>query len=131
MPLIRIDTAARHDETATADRLRALGDAVHQAITETIDVPRDDRFQILNSHPAGRLSYDRGYLGIERDEDFVIVAITMRAGRTDTQKAALYRRIADLVQERTGIEPRNVMVSITENQPADWSFGDGVGQYIS
>jgi hypothetical protein len=30
----------------------------------------------------------------------------------------------------TDTEPRNVFVTIHENQFADWSFGDGVAQYL-
>ncbi|GAA3466582.1 hypothetical protein GCM10018965_011340 [Nonomuraea roseola] len=48
------------------------------------------------------------------------------AGSTSLLHAqALYRRIAELAQEYAGTEPRNVLVTITENEPIDWSFGDG------
>ncbi|CAM5238344.1 hypothetical protein SGLAM104S_09366 [Streptomyces glaucescens] len=30
---------------------------------------------------------------------------------------------------RTGTEPRNVFVTLTENEPIDWSLGDGEAQY--
>jgi phenylpyruvate tautomerase PptA (4-oxalocrotonate tautomerase family) len=73
--------------------------------------------------------YDAHYLGVHRDDDIVFVAITMRSGRTADQKQALYRRIAELAKEYAGTEPRNVFVTITENEPLDWSFGNGVAQY--
>lgn len=126
MPLVRIDVLSEPN----ADRLPAIGDAVHQAMTETIDVPADDRFQILTSHAAGRLRYDPGYLGVRRDDDIVYVAITLRAGRTTDQKTALYRRATELIAEATGIEPRNVLFSLTENSEADWSMGEGVAQML-
>lgn len=125
MPLVRIDALPVHDDAT----LTALGDAVHQAMTETIDVPRDDFFQIL-TRSDGHLRYDPGYLGIRRDDGVVFVSITMRVGRTYAQKKALYARIAELASERAGIEPRNVFVSVTENHPVDWSFGEGVAQYL-
>lgn len=127
MPLVRIDVLSEPN----ADRLPAIGDAVHQAMTETINVPADDRFQILNSHAADRLRYDPGYLGVRRDDEIVYVAITMRAGRTNDQKTALYRRATELIAEATGIEPRNVFFSLTENHEADWSLGEGVAQMLS
>jgi hypothetical protein len=40
-------------------------------------------------------------------------------------------RIAELAQERAGIEPRNILVTVTENHQVDWSFGEGVAQYLS
>jgi phenylpyruvate tautomerase PptA (4-oxalocrotonate tautomerase family) len=50
----------------------------------------------------------------------------MRAGRTAAQKQAMYRRIAELAQEYAGTEPRNVFITVAENESIDWSLGDGV-----
>ena len=126
MPFVRID-AVRADEK----RLAALGRAVHDALVDAIGIPKDDLFQVLTSHDGTRrlFRYDGHYLGVHRDDDIVFVAITMRSGRTAGQKQALYRRIAELAEEYAGTEPRNVFVTITENEPLDWSFGDGVAQY--
>jgi phenylpyruvate tautomerase PptA (4-oxalocrotonate tautomerase family) len=54
----------------------------------------------------------------------------MRSGRTSEQKQALYRRIAELAHEYAGTKPQNMFITVTENEPADWSFSDGVAQYI-
>ncbi len=67
--------------------------------------------------------------GVRRDDSLVIVAVTMRAGREAEVKRAMYRRIAELVGERTGTDPANVFVTVTENASADWSFGHGLAQY--
>jgi phenylpyruvate tautomerase PptA (4-oxalocrotonate tautomerase family) len=126
MPFVRID-ALRADRP----RLDALGRAVHDALVETVGIPADDLFQVLVSHDGatGVLRYDADYLGVHRDDDVVFVAITMRSGRTAAQKQALYRRIAELAREYAGTEPRNVLVTVTENDPVGWSFGEGVAQY--
>ncbi|MFF5979003.1 tautomerase family protein [Streptomyces olindensis] len=126
MPFIRIDTLR-----AGPERLAALGRAVHDALTETIGIPPDDRFQVLVDHDgtSSTLRYD-DYLGVRRDDGVVYVAITLRTGRTPAQKRALYRRIAELAQAYAGTEPRNVFVVLTENAPADWSLGEGVAQYL-
>ncbi|AHI01448.1 tautomerase family protein [Kutzneria albida] len=126
MPLVRVDALR-----ATGERLDALGRAVHDALVETIGIPPDDRFQILTGHDgtSSTLRFDN-YLGVHRDEGIVYVAITMRAGRTTAQKQALYRRIAELAQEYAGTEPRNVFITLTENESADWSLGNGVAQYV-
>jgi phenylpyruvate tautomerase PptA (4-oxalocrotonate tautomerase family) len=127
MPLVRIDTLG-----ANRDRLDALGRAVHDAMVETIGIPPDDLFQVLTGHDgaSGALRYDPDYLGVHRDNGVVFVAITLRSGRAPAQKQALYRRIAELVQERTGTAPGNVFITLTENEPIDWSFGDGIVQYV-
>ncbi|MFD9863294.1 tautomerase family protein [Streptomyces alboflavus] len=125
MPFVRIDALE-----AGPDRLDALGRAVHDALVETIGIPADDRFQVLSGHGGGgsTLRYD-DYLGVRRDSGIVYVAITMRSGRTPDQKRALYRRIAELAHAYAGTEPRNVFVTVTENESIDWSLGDGVAQY--
>jgi phenylpyruvate tautomerase PptA (4-oxalocrotonate tautomerase family) len=127
MPFVRID-ALRADRA----RLDALGRAVHEAMIHAIGIPADDLFQVLTSHDGaiGTITYDPGYLGVHRDDNIVYVDITMRAGRTDGQKKALYAKIAELAGEYAGIEPRNVFVTIHENQLVDWSFGNGIAQYV-
>jgi phenylpyruvate tautomerase PptA (4-oxalocrotonate tautomerase family) len=127
MPFVRID-ALRAD----AAKLDGLGRAVHDALVEAIGIPADDLFQVLASHDGttGMFRYDQDYLGVHRDDGLVYIDITMRAGRTSDQKKALYARIAELAGKYAGTEPRNVFVTIHENQFADWSFGDGVGQYL-
>ncbi|EPH45372.1 tautomerase family protein [Streptomyces aurantiacus] len=125
MPFVRIDVLG-----TDTGRLDALGRAVHDALMETIGIPPDDRFQVLTAHDGSRgtLRHD-DYLGVRRDDGIVYVAITMRSGRTPAQKRALYRRIAELAEEYAGTEPRNVFVTVTENESVDWSLGNGVAQY--
>ncbi|MFC8067978.1 tautomerase family protein [Streptomyces sp. NPDC057293] len=127
MPFVRIDAHG-----TGADRLDALGRAVHDALVETLGIPHDDRFQVLTGHDGtrGALRYD-DYLGVHRDEGIVFVAITLRAGRTSERKQALYRRIAELAEAYAGTEPRNVFVTLTENTSADWSLGHGIAQYAA
>jgi phenylpyruvate tautomerase PptA (4-oxalocrotonate tautomerase family) len=125
MPFVRID-AVRADR----NRLDALGRAVQEALIETLGIPVDDRFQVLVSHDGttNAVRYD-DHLGIPKDDGIVIVAITMRSGRTPAQKQALYRRIAELAEEYADTEPHNVVVTLTENEPIDWSFGHGIAQH--
>ncbi|MFD9903407.1 tautomerase family protein [Streptomyces sp. NPDC059063] len=127
MPFVRIDALG-----ADGDRLDALGRAVHDALVETIGIPSDDRFQVLVGHDGttSTLRYDN-YLGVQRDSGIVYVAITMRSGRTPAQKQALYRRTAELAHAYAGTEPRNVFVTVTENESIDWSLGHGAAQYAT
>ncbi|MBV7698634.1 tautomerase family protein [Streptomyces sp. TRM70350] len=125
MPLVRIDALAP-DPT----RLESLGRAVHDALIQALGIPPDDHFQILTAHDGTTSTLRYGdYLGVPRDEGIVYVTITLRAGRTPTQKRALYRRIAELAQDYAGTEPRNIFVTLTENESIDWSLGNGEAQY--
>ncbi len=51
--------------------------------------------------------------------------------RTKEQKEALYRLLVDHLGRDAGIGPHDVMVSVVENAPEDWSFGRGRAQYLT
>jgi phenylpyruvate tautomerase PptA (4-oxalocrotonate tautomerase family) len=108
-----------------------LADAVHRALVETSDVPPDDRFQVLNVHAAEELIADPGYLGIARSSDFLVVRITLRRGRSVVKKRALYRAIVANAGEAARVRPEDVLIVLSENDAADWSFGNGVAQYAA
>lgn len=126
MPLVRIELK----RGKTADYRRALADGVYEAMREAIGIPENDRFIVINEHDADNLSYDRHYLGIERSDDLVIIQIALRKGRAVEAKQALYRAIAERLQRAPGVRPADVFVTLVENGPEDWSFGDGVAQYV-
>ena len=83
MPLVRIELLG---EGESEDRARAVGDAVHRAMVEHLDVPERDRFQVIGEHAPGRLVYAPRYLGVERTDGFVFVQVFLSAGRTTDQK---------------------------------------------
>ena len=123
MPLIRISVR----KGRTLHERLALGDAVHRALVEACGVPKDDKFQVITEHDAD-LVYDPKYLGIERSEGVVFVQIFLRKGRTPDQKRALYKRIAELAAEG-GVRKQDILVTLSETDAVDWSFGDGIAQY--
>jgi len=126
MPLVRIDLR----RGKSAEYRRAIADGIYAAMHETIQVPERDRFEIISEHDAENLIYDRQYLGIERSDDFVLVQIALRRGRTTEAKQALYRRITERLREAPGIRPEDVLVTLLENGVDDWSFGNGQAQYV-
>jgi phenylpyruvate tautomerase PptA (4-oxalocrotonate tautomerase family) len=126
MPLANIDLLA-----GRADRdLRLIGDAVHEAMVEQLNVPPRDRFQVVTQHSAATLQFDRHYLDIERSDQFVMVRVTLAAGRTDEAKSAFYARLAELLAERIGLRPEDLAVILVENERTDWSFGRGQASYL-
>ncbi|MCW2164470.1 Tautomerase enzyme [Microbacterium hydrothermale] len=127
MPLVMIDTIrGRYDET----ELRTIMDAVQDAVVEAFGVPKTDRYQILTQHePFELLALDTG-LGIERSERLVIVRLASKQ-RTQDAKVQLYRLLAENLNDRVGVEGNDLVVSITENGDADWSFGHGTAQFLT
>ncbi len=127
MPLVRIDLRAGK----SAEYRRALGNAVHQAMIDTINIPEADRFQIINEHAKDGLMYDAKYLDIERTDDIIIIQITLNAGRIPAQKTALYKKVVELLVEKIGVRPQNVLINLVEVTVDNWSFGNGIAQYAS
>jgi phenylpyruvate tautomerase PptA (4-oxalocrotonate tautomerase family) len=127
MPLVRIDLL----QGKPPEYRRALGDVVHEAIVATINVPADDRFQIITEHAPNAFIIDEKYLGIQRSANCVIVQITLNDTRTVDQKRALYKTLADKLHRRLGLRREDVFVSLVEVRKENWSFGNGEAQYAS
>jgi phenylpyruvate tautomerase PptA (4-oxalocrotonate tautomerase family) len=125
MPLVRISLR----EGKSEEYRRALADGVHQAMVESIDAPAQDRFQIITEHSAADLIYDPAYLGVDRSDDIVIVQITMSFGRKPPQKKKLFQRIVEILADKPGVRPQDVMINLVETAWENWSFGNGEAQY--
>jgi len=126
MPLVRIDLR----EGKPAGHVRAIGEAVHRAIVEVLDVPARDHFQVITEHDSDHLIYDRNYLGVERGDDIVFVQVVLSSGRDAAKKQAFYARVVALLRENPGLRPQDVVINLVADKREDWSFGNGVAQYL-
>lgn len=126
MPLVRIDLI----EGKSTSYIKAIGNAIQQAMVEHLDVPVRDQFQVISEHAPDHLVYNPGYLNVERTDDIVFIQVTLSAGRTTEQKRAFYARLAELLQENPGVRPQDVTIHLVENTREDWSFGNGEAQYL-
>jgi 4-oxalocrotonate tautomerase len=127
MPLVRISLIAGKPES----HKQKISDVVHRAMVETVNVPALDRFQIITEHSKSDFIYDDQYLNISRTDDLVIIQITLNAGRTTELKKALYRRIADLLNQEAGVRKEDVFINLVEVSKENWSFGNGEAQYAT
>ncbi len=125
MPLVRI--ALMKGQPATG---RRIGAVVYRAMVDTIGVPADDNFQVITEHDAETLVYDPGYLGIRRTDGFVAIQITLTEGRAVEAKQELYATIAQRLRRDLGVRPEDVFVNLVEVKKENWSFGNGVAQYV-
>lgn len=125
MPLVRISLVRGKPESYR----RKVGDAIHRALVEAVNVPPLDRFQIITEHEPGDIVYDSNYLGIARTSDILIVQITLSVGRTLEQKRALYRKITSNLAAAVGLRPEDAWVNLVEVAKENWSFGNGLSSY--
>ncbi|WP_216589346.1 tautomerase family protein [Streptomyces brasiliscabiei] len=125
MPLARIDMIRGRDP----ESVRAVADAVQQALIEVLHIPERDRFQIITQHdPDEIVALDAG-LGFQRTPGTVIVHIFTQRGRSTGDKQHLYRKPAERLAA-AGVDGKDLFISYFENGPEDWSFADGRAQYI-
>jgi 4-oxalocrotonate tautomerase len=125
MPLARIDLIQ-----GKSPKYRAtIGQVVYEAMVTALNVPNDDRFQVIAEHPAAGLVYDPDYVGIHRTDDCVFIQVTLNEGRTTDQKRTFYKAIADGLHERLGMRREDVLISLVAVTKEDWSFGNGEATY--
>ena len=127
MPVVRIDLIKRDDPTLG----RRIGEVVYAAMRETIYVPDRDNFQLITEHDAGRFVFDDSYLGIERTDAMVFIHLTISEGRSVDLKKALFQAIAEGVHQKTGLRKEDVFIYLVEVKKENWSFGNGVAQYVT
>ena len=125
MPLVRIDLL----EGKTAEFKTQLGELVYESMLETIGIPEEDKFVVINDLKAEELIFSTNYLGVDRTDDIVIIQITMNEGRTTEVKKALYKAVADKLNSQLDIRKEDVFINLVEVNKENWSFGNGIAQY--
>jgi len=125
MPLVRIDLM----RGKSADYRKTLGEIVYQAMRDVINVPQDDKFQIITEHAPEELNFAASYLGNHYSDDIIFIQITLSAGRTVETKKAFYKRIVDDIVAQLKARPDDVWINLVEVVKENWSFGNGIAQY--
>jgi 4-oxalocrotonate tautomerase len=123
MPIVDISLLAGR----RAEHKQAIADAVHDAMVETLGLPEDDYFVLFHEHAPDAFYVDRGFYGIERTDDALIVRITLRDRGTDS-KRELYRAIAGRLRDDAGVRVQDVFISLISVPNENWSFGNGEAQ---
>ena len=126
MPLLYIDLV----EGRSPSEVRALLDAIHETVVEAFGVPERDRYQVVHTHPAHEIvTLDTG-LGFDRSSRQVVLYMVSRR-RARELKQKFYDLLASRFAERCGLDPADLIVSVTENADEDWSFGHGRAQFLT
>lgn len=121
MPFVR--TAVR--QGTDASRKKLIAESIHDALVQAIGMPQDELFNLVSEYDPGDFFYSRTFNGIARSDHLVVVEITMRRGRSDAMKKALYAAITANMDKRAGVSPKDVFIFMHENDYSDWSVGNG------
>jgi 4-oxalocrotonate tautomerase len=127
MPLVRIDVPMGR----SPEKRRIIADIVYDAMIATLNVPQNDRFQIISEHESHDLIIDPTYLGIERSHAAIIIQVTLNEGRSVELKQSFYKAVVEGLRDRAGMRPEDVFISLIEVKKENWSFGNGVAQYAT
>jgi 4-oxalocrotonate tautomerase len=125
MPFVRISLKGSRSEKEG----QSIGDCVHRAMVNAIGIPEGDRLQVITEHGAD-LVYDPDYLNIHRTDGIVMIQITLASGRTLEKKKALFKNIAEFLAAEHDVRPEDVFINLVETSMEDWSFGNGICQYL-
>jgi 4-oxalocrotonate tautomerase len=125
MPIVRIDFL----EGKPPEFGVQVGLIVARALTEALNVPKDDLFQVITAHPTTGLRFDRDYLGVHRSDDCIFLQITLNSGRTVDMKQRFYKVVADDLHEDLKVRKEDVLINLVEVPKENWSFGNGEAQY--
>jgi 4-oxalocrotonate tautomerase len=127
MPFVRIDLM----RGKPAEYRKALGEIVYQAMIDLINVPKDDKFQVITEHATEELNFPASYLGSNYSQDVVFIQITLNAGRSIELKKAFYKRIVDDIVAQLKTRPDDVVINLVEVPKENWSYGFGIAQYVA
>lgn len=126
MPFVQVSLLrGKQPQTITA-----ITESIHKALVEEFKIPVLDKFQVIREVDTGHLIFPPNYLGIPHSENIIYIHITAKEGRTVEMKMRLYKKIATLIYEKTGIPTEDVFIVLTENKAENWSFGGGKAQLV-
>jgi 4-oxalocrotonate tautomerase len=127
MPFVRIDLI----RGKSAQYRKTLGEIVYNAMVDLINVPKDDKFQVITEHAPEDLNFAASYLGNQYSQDIILIQITLNFGRTVELKRAFYKRIVDDLSAQLNVRPQDVVINLVEVAKENWSFGSGIAQYAT
>ena len=120
MPLVNISIL----KGKSPEYIKAVSNGINSAVIETMSFPDDDRYQIIHEMESQCLQFQ------QRTDDRVMMHLTMRAGRSNKSKQAFYAKVVENLAKDPGIKPANILITIVENHDVDWSFQDGIAQFV-
>ena len=125
MPFVRINLSKKHPDGFA----QQVGDIIFQVMREHINVPEDDKFQVITKHDTNELVIPKSYLGIEYSEGIIFIQVTLNEGRTTDMKKAFYKAICESLVNKLKVRPQDIVINLVEVNKENWSFGNGEMQY--
>ena len=127
MPFVRVDLVRKK----SAQYRKTVGEIINRAMLDIINVPLNDKFQVITEHSVEEINISDEYLGNRYSEDIILIQITLTQGRSVDLKKAFFKRVVDGLNTELGVRRDDVVINLVEVSKEDWSFGGGVAQYVT
>ena len=126
MPLLNITLKKGKD----ADYIRLLSQTIHRVLISAWNIPENDYFHIVHQMDEHTFMINPSMWDMQRSNDVIVIHITSMP-RPTQMKLDFYQQLPPALEEKLGIKPDDVFISIVSNQPEDWSFGKGKAQLLT
>ena len=110
-------------QALAVEMCQAINACLHASLVATCGVNPEDDFCLISRYPPEDMICHPTFLGQRDPKSTIVVEITLLAGRSDSQKEALYKDVRSRLAE-IGFDPANSIIFLTENKPIDWSFSE-------
>src|SRR5258705_1401646 len=97
-----------------AEEKRAITDAVQASLIATLDIPEQDRFQLIEEYEDDHFIHTDAFLGLTYTRDLLMIEIALTEGRSDALKQALLADLNQRLVETADVRPDDVVVLIYE-----------------
>ena len=125
MPFARIDLSSDYPEGSG----QQVGEIIYGALQQYLNVPENDKFQVITRHDNNELVTPKTYLGIDYSEGIIFIQVTLNEGRTTEMKKSFYKAVCDGVVQKLKVRPQDIIINLIEVNKENWSFGNGDMQY--
>lgn len=116
-------TIEMHEGVYTPQQRRAISDAIHDAMIETLAIPKDDRIHFFHELPAGSIFHDDVMFAKPRTERLFFLTFSFN-DRSAQLKNALYESTVRHLAETAGVNSDEVVMRIVETASENW-WADG------
>jgi hypothetical protein len=125
MPVAKIHVLEGQYDKARLDKVSG---AIQAALIGTLEIPREDFFQLIFELPRSRFRHTPSFLGLTYSDDLILLDITFIAGRPKEKKLRLLKALNDNIVAAAGIAPDDLLVTLYETPGENISFGRGLAQ---
>ena len=96
---------------------KALSDVIHDCVMEAFHYPAEKRFHRFIDLPPERFVFPA-----DRGEQYTIIEFSIFAGRSSAAKKRLINLLFERLDNRLGIPPRSVEITIFETPRENWGI---------